>query len=99
VWCDRIEDRRAGIPIPTRPRTARDLDLAKAQLEPLLSRGIVTEEVRSLAAEFASLNPNFAKRSDEEKAALIQFQIYAWLGKQPDEKTAMLICKIYGLRK
>jgi hypothetical protein len=81
------------------PRTARELDQEKNRLMPLLVRGIVNEEVRALAAEFSLLNPSFATRTDDEKAALIQFQIDAWTGKQPDEKTAALVTKIYGLTK
>ena len=99
AWRDRILDRRAGIP---RQRTAKELDKAKAAIQPLLDRDVVNDEVRALAAEhiaFAYSLPNNAF-SAEDEAALVQLKIDAWTGcKTADEKSASLICGIYGLTK
>jgi len=106
--CDRAKAAREnGGSLSKRvPRTAKQLDHEKNRLEPLLSRGIVTDEVRSLAVEslialsaVSPLSRKFENRPADEQAALVQFQIDSWIGKQPDEKTAAAICKIYGLTK
>ena len=95
AWYERIEDRRAGIP---KPRTARELDHAKARLQPLLSRGIVNDEIRALAAESVELVWG-EDRSADDQAGLVQFQIDAWTGKESVAQTKAAIARIFGITK
>lgn len=91
-------------PIPDtsklRKRSAVELDRAKSQLEPLLSRGIVTDEVRTLAAEFMDFSyglfgKNFSDLSPAKQAARTQFQIDIWLRR--DARPTELMMKELGL--
>jgi hypothetical protein len=99
--CGRVEARRENgdAPIPDtsklRKRSAVELDRAKSQLEPLLSRGVVTNEVRTLAAEFMDFSyglfgKNFSDLSSAKQAARTQFQIDIWLRKNPEPTELMM---------